>query len=102
MITRRYLEKKSTVLGLPMKQVGMLALLIVVLSVSGNILKMLFTQVHWFNHLTLIVVIGSYALMRYAASKKHPSFLISYISYFLLQRRKYFIPMSSHIILNRK
>jgi hypothetical protein len=44
MITRRYLEKKSTVLGLPMKQVGMLALLIVVLSVSGNILKMLFTQ----------------------------------------------------------
>ncbi len=64
MITRRYLEKKSTVLGLPMNQVGLLVLLMVMLIIMSSFLKMSIPQYRWFNHLTVVLVAGGYRKLR--------------------------------------
>jgi hypothetical protein len=101
MITRRYLERKSTVLGLPMQAVGVLVGIGILLIVTSSILKLLTPHVQWFNHATVVVLTGSYGLLRYAATKKHPSFLSSLSSYYLLQRRRHFLPEVSRIILPR-
>lgn len=98
MITRRYLEKQSTVLGLPMNQVGLLVLLMVVLIIMSSLLKMFFPAYRWFNHLTVALVTGGYLLLRYAATKRHPSYLASMFSYRLLQKGRYFQPVPSGVL----
>jgi hypothetical protein len=98
MITRRYLEKESTVLGLPMLQVGMLVLLMVVLIVFSTFLKMLMPAFKWFNHATLIIVTLSYLGLKYASGKKHPSFITSYLSYHFQQKHKRFVPKADSIV----
>ena len=98
MITRRYLEKKSTVLGLPMNQVGLLVLLMVVLIIVSSFLKMFIPQYRWFNHLTVVLVAGGYLVLRYAATKRHPSYLASLLSYRLLQKGRRYEPNVSRII----
>ncbi len=92
MVTRRYLEKKSTVLGLPMYQVGLLVLLMVILIILSSFLKMMAPQYRWFNHMVVLLLAGGYLLLRYAASRRHPSYLASLVSYRLLQCRKYYLP----------
>jgi hypothetical protein len=101
MMTRRYLEKKSTVLGLPMQAVGVLTSIGILLIVTSSILKLITPNVQWFNHGTVVVLAGSYGLLRYAATKKHPSFLSSWASFYLLQRKRFFLPSVSRIILSR-
>ncbi len=98
MVTRRYLEKKSTVLGLPMYQVGLLVLLMVILIILSSFLKMMAPQYRWFNHLVVLLLAGGYFLLRYAASRRHPSYLTSLVSYRLLQRRKYYLPTPSLLL----
>ncbi len=102
MITRRYLEKKSTVLGLPMQEVGLLVGVGLVMVIASSVLKLAAPTVRWFNHLTVLVVAGSYLLLRFVAGKKQPSFLLSWISYSLLQKHRRYIPTSSRIIPVRK
>jgi hypothetical protein len=102
MITRRYLEKKSTVLGLPMQEVGLLVGIGLLMIIVSSLLKLVAPTVRWFNHLTVVVVAGSYLLLRFAACKKQPSFLLSWISYYLLQKRRRYTPSSSRIIPVRK
>ena len=92
MVTRRYLEKKSTVLGLPMYQLGLLVLVMVILIVVSSLLKIAVPQYRWFNHLTVVVIAGGYFLLRYAAGKRHPTYLASLVSFKLLQRRRYYLP----------
>jgi len=101
MITRRYLEKQSTVLGLPMSQVGLLVLGMVVLIIMSSILKMFFPGYRWFNHLTVALVTGGYLLLRYATGKRHPSYLASVLSYRLLQKGRYYLPAPSRILRSR-
>ena len=100
MITRRYLEKESTVLGLPMLQVGMLVLLMVVLIVFSTFLKMVMPAFKWFNHATVISITLAYMGLKYASKKKHPSWISSYLSYRFQQRHRRFVPKADSI-LNR-
>ena len=102
MITRRYLEKESTVLGLPMTHVGLLVGMMVGMILMGTVAKLLLDGARWFNHLTVVLVTGSYLLLRYAASKKHPTYLSSNFSYRLLQRGKYYEPVASPTIKSRR
>ena len=102
MITRRYLEKESTVLGLPMTHVGLLVGMMVGMILMGTVAKLLLDGARWFNHLTVVLVMGSYLLLRYAASKKQPTYLSSNFSYRLLQRGKYYEPVASPTIRNRQ
>jgi len=95
MVTRRYLEKKSTVLGLPMYQLGLLVLAMVIMIVASSLLKIAVPQYRWFNHLTVVVIAGGYFLLRYAAGKRHPSYLASLVSFKLLQRRRYYLPTAN-------
>ena len=101
MVTRRYLEKESTVLGLPMLQVGMLVLLGVVMIVSGTFLKMVMPGFKWFNHATVVILTVAYMGLKYAAKKKHPSFITSYLSYHFQQKGTRFVP-AAHSILNKQ
>ncbi len=98
MITRRYLEKKSTVLGLPMYQLGLLVLAMVIMIVVSSLLKLATPQYRWFNHLTVVVVTGGYFLLRYAAGRRHPSYLASLLSFKLLQRRRCYQPTASSLM----
>jgi hypothetical protein len=98
MITRRYLEKKSTVLGLPMYQLGLLVLAMVIMIVVSSLLKLATPQYRWFNHLTVVVVAGGYFLLRYAAGRRHPSYLASLLSFKLLQRRRCYQPTAGSIM----
>ncbi len=101
MITRRYLEKESTVLGLPMTHVGLLVGMMVGMILLSTVAKLL-DGARWFNHLTVVLVTGSYLLLRYAASRKHPTYLSSNFSYRLLQRGKCYEPVASPTIPNRQ
>jgi hypothetical protein len=101
MVTRRYLEKKSTVLGLPMYQVGLLVLGMVVLIIASSLLKMFAPGFRWFNHLTVVLIAGGYFLLRYASAQRHPSYLLSLISYRVLQRRRYYKPVVSRVLGRR-
>ncbi len=98
MITRRYLEKKSTVLGLPMYQLGLLVLAMVIMIVVSSLLKLATPQYRWFNHLTVVLVAGGYFLLRYAAGRRHPSYLASLLSFKLLQRRHLYQPTANNIM----
>ena len=98
MVTRRYLEKESTVLGLPMLQVGMLVLLMVVMIVFSTFLKMVMPGFKWFNHATVVILTVSYMGLKYAARKKHPSFITSYLSYHFQQKRTRFVPAACSIV----
>ncbi len=97
MITRRYLEKKSTVLGLPMYQLGLLVLAMVIMIVVSSLLKLATPQYRWFNHLTVVLVAGGYLVLRYATTKRHPSYLASLLSYRLLQKGRRYEPTVSRI-----
>ncbi len=99
MVTRRYLEKKSTVLGLPMYQLGLLVLGMVMMIVVSSLLKLATPQYQWFNHLTVLLVAGGYLLLRYAVGKRHPSYLASLLSFKVLQRRHRYEP-TAHSIMN--
>ncbi len=101
MVTRRYLEKKSTVLGLPMYQLGLLVMGMVMMIVVSSLLKLATPQYRWFNHLTVVLVAGGYFLLRYAAGKRHPSYLASVLSFKLLQRRHPYEP-TAHSIMNAR
>jgi hypothetical protein len=98
MITRRYLEKKSTVLGLPMYQLGLLVLGMVIMIVVSSLLKLATPEYRWFNHLTVALVLGGYFLLRYAAGRRHPSYLASVLSFKLLQRRHSFQPTANSMM----
>ncbi len=100
MITRRYLEKESTVLGLPMTQVGVLVLLMVALIVFSTFLKMVMPAFKWFNHATVITLTLAYMGLKYASAKKHPSFITSQISYHFQQKNKRFVPKADSIVSN--
>jgi hypothetical protein len=102
MITRRYLEKESTVLGLPMTHVGLLVGMMVGMILLSTVAKLLLDSARWFNHLTVVLALGSYLLLRFAASQKHPTYLSSNFSYRLLQRGKYYEPVASPTIRNRQ
>lgn len=101
MQTRRYLEKKSTVLGLPMQEVGILSLLFMTMTVIGSVIKLFFPGITAWNHFSFIVVAAGFTILRIPASKRHPSFLVSAISYYFLQKNKSFQPGQSRIIPNR-
>lgn len=98
MVTRRYLEKESTVLGLPMLQVGMLVLIGVVMIVFSTFLKMVMPGFKWFNHATVVILTVSYMGLKYAARKKHPSFITSYLSYHFQQKGIRFVPAANSIL----
>ena len=100
MITRRYLEKESTVLGLPMMQVGVLVLLMVVMIVFSTFLKMVMPGFKWFNHATVITLTLAYMGLKYASGKKHPSWITSQISYRFQQKHKRFVPKADSIVSN--
>jgi uncharacterized protein YacL len=100
MITRRYLEKESTVLGLPMMQVGMLVGLMVVMIVFSTFLKMVLPGFKWFNHATVIILTLAYMGLKYASAKKHPSWITSQISYRFQQKHKRFVPKPDSIVSN--
>ncbi|MDJ1505226.1 hypothetical protein [Xanthocytophaga agilis] len=98
MITRRYLEKESTVLGLPMLQVGMLIMLTVVLIIFSTFLKLMAPGFKWFNHATVIIVTSAYFGLKYASRQKHPSFITSYLSYRFQQKSKRFSPTADSVL----
>jgi hypothetical protein len=75
--------------------------MIVSMILMGTVAKLLLDGARWFNHLTVVLVTGSYLLLRYAASKKHPTYLSSSFSYRLLQRGTYYEPVASPTIKSR-
>ncbi len=71
------MEKESTVLGLPATHVGLLVGMMMVGMILLSTVAKLLDGARWFNHLTVVLVTGSYLLLRYAASRKHPTYLSS-------------------------
>ncbi|MEM6342966.1 MAG: hypothetical protein AAF927_03765 [Bacteroidota bacterium] len=75
------LERKSWVLGLPLNQIGLLLCLFLVLTVGGSLLSVLLALPWWYYLASLALVLSLYLLLRKAAKRQHPDFLLSFLSY---------------------
>ncbi len=71
------------------------------LIIASSLLKLFAPGFRWFNHLTVALIAGGYFLLRYASAKRHPSYLISLVSYRVLQQRRYYKPVVSQVLRRR-
>ena len=75
------LERKSWILGLPLNQIGLLLCLFLVLTIAGSLAGILI-KVSWLYYLLAFSsVLSLYLLLRKAANKQHPDYLLSFLSF---------------------
>ncbi len=94
-MTRRYLEKPSLVLGVPMGQVAVLAVTGVLLVLASKYVQQF---IPYFKTGVLLTVLAGIGLLRWTASKNDPSFLSSRLSFHLLQKKKTFEPTADCVV----
>ena len=79
------IERKTKILGIPMQECGLLACLLVVLIMLGGIAGFFVNVSGSFFLFSLTLVLSIYVVLRHAAQKKHPGFLLSWLSYHCFQ-----------------
>jgi hypothetical protein len=82
------LERKSWVLGLPMTQIGLLICLFLVLTVLGSLIAIVVAVSGWYYLGTTFLTLALYLLLRRAARKQHPDYLLSFLSYRFYQPQR--------------
>lgn len=85
MRTYKSIERKTNVLGIPIQEFGMLACLLVILILIGGIVGFFIDVSGKFFLFSLALVLSLYGVLRHAAQKKHPGFLLSWLSYHCFQ-----------------
>ena len=81
------LERRSYVLGLPLQELGLLICLFMLSVLGGSLAGIVMKVPLSFYLLSILFISGLYLLLRRAARQKHPSFLLSYISYHFFQAK---------------
>ena len=99
MHVRKSLEKPTKILGMKFQELGIVIVSFVALTVFMSLLRMVITVPPIVPTIGFMIVIGLLIVVRIAEKRKHPSFLISAISFYLKQPKK--IVMTNPNLLNK-
>jgi hypothetical protein len=88
MQVRKSLEKPSRILGMKMQELGIILTAFISLTVLLSILRMFMHISPMVNVISLAFIVGLMVIVRIAERKKHPSFLISAISFYWKQPKR--------------
>lgn len=89
------IEKKSQILGLGFTEIGLIILLFACLFIIGNLIGM-FTQISgWYYLCSLVLVLLLVLILRFNNRKKHPSYLMSLLSFYFFQPKRVYQSNSS-------
>ena len=89
------IEKKSQVLGLGFSEIGLIVLLFAMLFILGNTLAMFIYVSGWYYLISLGLVLASVLILRFNNKKKHPSYLMSLISFYFFQPKRIHLSKSN-------
>ena len=88
MQVRKSLEKPSRIIGFKMQELGIILTSFIALTVLLSILRTFMHIPPMVNVIGLGAVVGLLVAVKIAERKKHPSFLISAISFYLKQPKR--------------
>ena len=88
MRTYKSIERRSTILGMPVTDLMLLLVALVGLVMLGSVIS-IFTPVSKYYYLCALgAVLGGYLVLRYANRNRHPSYLQAVLSFHFKQPKK--------------
>ncbi|GAB3283828.1 hypothetical protein GCM10027347_60600 [Larkinella harenae] len=88
MEVRKSLEQKTLILGIEIRDLGFVLGLFFGMMLLIGLLRMVIPVSSWWNLAALLGISFYIGLVQYGLKHKHPSFLISVISYYFFQPKK--------------
>lgn len=88
MKTFKTIEKKSQILGMPLADLMFVSTLLIVLIVLGGIAGAFMEVSKYYYLISLLIVVILFLILKTVNQKKHPSFLLSWLSYHFFQAKK--------------
>lgn len=85
---RKSLEQKTLVLGIEIRDLGVILSLFFGSMILISIIRMFIPISNWYN-VAGIVAVGFYIwFVKYGLKHKHPSFIVSFVSFYLFQPKR--------------
>ncbi len=88
MKVQKSLEKPTRILGMRMQELGLYVCLLIGLITLASVARTIMPIPRWIYLIILAVLVGSWSLLRWGERHKHPSFLISIISWVFFQPKQ--------------
>jgi hypothetical protein len=88
MRTYKSIEKKSVILGMPLSDLALLLFMLIGLVMGGSVVSIFISVSKYYYLSTLLLIIGSYYLLKLANRKAHPAFIFCLISFHFKQPKK--------------
>ena len=102
MEVRKSLEKKTLILGIEIRDLGISLGLFFGIMILINIVRIILPISVWYN-IAGIVVIGVYvAVVKYGLKNKHPSFIVSLLSFHFYQPKRIWMKKLDFIEKHKK
>ena len=88
MKTYKVIEKSSTIQGIPSTDFGLYLVAMFSLVFLGSLLGVFINISGWYFLAVLIIGTLGFFILKMAYKRKHPSLLLSFISYYFMQPKK--------------
>jgi hypothetical membrane protein len=88
MRTYKSIEKKSAILGMPLMDIALLLFMLIGLIMAGSVASIFISVSKYYYLCILLLIIGTYCLLKVANRKAHPAFILCLISFYFRQPKK--------------
>ncbi|UZS00060.1 hypothetical protein [Chondrinema litorale] len=97
----KLIEKKSQIFGVSFQDAFILILFFVTASILGAVVNLFFPIPKWYHLVNVTLLFVGYFVLKRINKKKHATFLMSFISFYLMQPKHLFLEMEDKLQINR-